>query len=179
MQPRKRGASQCCWSGGGGMRPPIEEVSPTIVFDAAFEGDQSVGSAFDQRRLSLLIPENETHPTGMRSWSRWRMGLCPFGSNRILHRFLRSVGAIPKRSGCASGLEMGAPHLFWSGSYAMRSYIEKVGPMIVFEAAFNGEHGVGSAFDQRRLSPYPRKMGRARMGCTLGAYGEWNVVRWA
>ena len=54
--------------------------------------------AFDQRRLSLLIPENETRPTGMRSWSGWRMGLCPFGSNRILDRFLRRVGAIPKKN---------------------------------------------------------------------------------
>ena len=44
------------------MRPPIEEVSPTIVFDAAFEGDQSVGSAFDQRRLSLHIPEKWDAP---------------------------------------------------------------------------------------------------------------------
>ena len=39
------------------MRPPIGEVGPTVVFNAAFEGDQSVGPAFDQRRLSLLVPE--------------------------------------------------------------------------------------------------------------------------
>ena len=31
------------------MRPPIEEVGPTVVCDAAFEGGQSVGPAFDQR----------------------------------------------------------------------------------------------------------------------------------
>ena len=40
----------------------IEEVGPTIVFDAAFEGDWSVGSAFDQRHLSLLIPEKWDAP---------------------------------------------------------------------------------------------------------------------
>ena len=39
------------------MRPPIGEVGPTVVFNAAFEGDQSVDPAFDQRRLSLLILE--------------------------------------------------------------------------------------------------------------------------
>ena len=57
--------------------------------------------------------------------------------------------------------------------------LDEFGSTVVFEAAFNGEHGVGSAFEQRCLSPYPRKMGRTRMGCTLGAYGEWSVVRWA
>ncbi len=31
------------------MRPPIEEVGPTVAFDAAFEGGRSVGPAFDQR----------------------------------------------------------------------------------------------------------------------------------
>ena len=39
------------------MRPAIGEVGPTVVFNAAFEGDQSVGPAFDRRRLSLLVPE--------------------------------------------------------------------------------------------------------------------------
>ena len=32
-------------------RPPIRTFDPAIVFDAAFEGDQSVGPAFDRRRL--------------------------------------------------------------------------------------------------------------------------------
>ncbi len=44
------------------MRPPIGEVGPTVVFNAAFEGDQSVGPAFDQRRFSLLVPEKWTAP---------------------------------------------------------------------------------------------------------------------
>ena len=39
------------------MRPPFGEVGPTVVFNAAFEGDQSVGPAFDQRRRSLHVPE--------------------------------------------------------------------------------------------------------------------------
>ena len=39
------------------MRSLIEEVGPTIVFFAAFESDQSVGPAFDQRCLSLPILE--------------------------------------------------------------------------------------------------------------------------
>ena len=44
------------------MRPPIGEVGPTAVFNAAFEGDQSVGPAFDRRRLSLLVPEKWDAP---------------------------------------------------------------------------------------------------------------------
>ena len=44
------------------MRPLIEEVAPMIVFETEFEGDQSVGPAFDQRRLSLLIPEKWDAP---------------------------------------------------------------------------------------------------------------------
>ena len=44
------------------MRPQIGEVGPAVVFNAAFEGDRSVGSAFDQRRLSLLIPEKWDAP---------------------------------------------------------------------------------------------------------------------
>ena len=56
------GASQCCWSNGGAMRSIIEEVGPTIVFFAAFESDQSVGPAFDQRCLSLPILEKWDAP---------------------------------------------------------------------------------------------------------------------
>ena len=44
------------------MRPPIGEVGPTAVFNAAFEGDQSVGPAFNRRRLSLLVPETWDAP---------------------------------------------------------------------------------------------------------------------
>ena len=43
------------WSDGSATNPPIKEFSPTIVFDAAFEGGQSVGPASDQQSLSLLI----------------------------------------------------------------------------------------------------------------------------
>ena len=50
-----RGASQSFWSNGGAMRPPIGEVGPTVVFDAAFEGGQSVCPAFDQRLPAAAI----------------------------------------------------------------------------------------------------------------------------
>ena len=43
------------WSDGSATNPPIKEFSPTNVFDAAFEGGQSVGTASDQQSLSLLI----------------------------------------------------------------------------------------------------------------------------
>ena len=58
------------WSDGGATDSPIKKFSHTIVFDAAFEGDQSVGPTFDQLRLSLHIPK-----------TRCTQGL-PFGSQR-------------------------------------------------------------------------------------------------
>ena len=128
---RKRGASRCCGSNGGAMRPPIEEGVPMVVFNGCipFLWPGSCGAASP--------PIKEVGPT--------RRNPCPRTSNP-----------------CAA-----SPPL------------DEFGSTVVFEAAFNGEHGVGSAFEQRCLSPYPRKMGRTRMGCTLGAYGEWSVVRWA
>ena len=51
---------------GGAMRPPIGEAGPTVVFSSAFEGDQSVGPAFDRRRLSLLVPETWRTPVRLR-----------------------------------------------------------------------------------------------------------------
>ena len=47
---------------GSATNPPIKKFSPTVAFDAAFEGGQSVGPAFDQRHLSFLIPKYGTHP---------------------------------------------------------------------------------------------------------------------
>ena len=39
----------------------IEEIGPTTVFDAAFDGEQRIGNRFDQRRLALLNPKNGMH----------------------------------------------------------------------------------------------------------------------
>ena len=49
------------WASRSATVPPIKKFSPAIIFDAAFEGGQSVGPAFDQLRLSLLTPKNGTH----------------------------------------------------------------------------------------------------------------------
>ena len=35
------------WAGGTTTNPPIKKSSPTIIFYAAFEGDQSTDSTFD------------------------------------------------------------------------------------------------------------------------------------
>ena len=45
------------WSGGcGETGPPIDEVGPTIVFEAAFDGDRALAPAFDQRNsVSCLL----------------------------------------------------------------------------------------------------------------------------
>ena len=112
--------------GCGAANPLIEEAGPTLVFAPAFGGGQGVGAGF---RPAASRP---TERNGMRLWSRRRTEHCLFASNRFPDRFLRSAGAIPKRSGCASGLEMGAPHPFWSGCDATNPQIEKVGPTIVF-----------------------------------------------
>ena len=42
---RKPGASHFFWSGGcGATSPPFEEVGPTVVLQAAFDGEQGIGS---------------------------------------------------------------------------------------------------------------------------------------
>ena len=38
-------------------KPSNHEIQPNDCFDPAFEGEQGVGPAFDQRRLSLLTPK--------------------------------------------------------------------------------------------------------------------------
>lgn len=35
------GASHVFWSGGGATSPPIEEIGPTVVLEAAFQGTES------------------------------------------------------------------------------------------------------------------------------------------
>ena len=45
------------WPSVGATNPPIEEVDPTIVFDRAFDSEQSVGPDFDQRRIAFINPE--------------------------------------------------------------------------------------------------------------------------
>ena len=43
---RNPGASHVFWSGGcGAASPPFEEVGPTVVLQAAFDGEQGVGSS--------------------------------------------------------------------------------------------------------------------------------------
>ena len=49
------------WTDGSTTNPPIKKFSPTIIFDAAFEGGQNVGPALDQRRLSPRL-KNGTRP---------------------------------------------------------------------------------------------------------------------
>ena len=43
------------WLNRRATSPPIQEFGPTIVFNAAFDGEQSVGSAVGQRHLDLPI----------------------------------------------------------------------------------------------------------------------------
>ena len=56
------------WSEGSATSPSIKDFGPTIVSDAAIDGQQCVGPAFDQRRLSLLIPKMGRIPSANRSF---------------------------------------------------------------------------------------------------------------
>ena len=46
---------------GRAENPPIKKFSPAIVLNAAFEVDQSVAPAFDQRHFGLLVTRNGMH----------------------------------------------------------------------------------------------------------------------
>ena len=76
---RARGSSKWVhpifWADRSATIPPIKKFSPTIIFDAAFEGGHSGGPAFDQRRLSLLTPKNGTHPLQVADFRE--CGYCP------------------------------------------------------------------------------------------------------
>ena len=45
----------------GATNPPLKEVGPTIVFDEAVDGEHSVASAFDQRRIAPHNLKYEKH----------------------------------------------------------------------------------------------------------------------
>jgi len=147
------GASHVFWSGSCAMRSYIEKVGPMIVFEAAFNGEHGVGSAFDQRRLSPLSPKNGTHPNGMHPWSIRRMERCPLGLNRVLDRLLRSVKAILKESGGASGLEKGAPHFF--GQVAARRTLQsrKSARQLLSTQRSTVSQALAPASERRRLAP--------------------------
>ena len=49
------------WADGHSANPTIKKFSPAIVLNAAFEVDQSVAPAFDQRHFGLLFTRNGTH----------------------------------------------------------------------------------------------------------------------
>ena len=58
-----------------------------------------------------------------------------------------------------SPLEVGASHIFWSGSYGAEiPPIDDFGPAFVFEAEFGGEQMLASAFDRLHLVR-PKKCG--------------------
>ena len=135
-----------------------------IVFEAAFDVERDVGDGF---RPAASRP---TERNGMRPWSLRRMVRCPLGLNRVPDRLLRRVEAIPKKSGCANGLEMGAPHIFWTGGGTTSPPIEEVGPAIAFDAAFDGKQCVGARF--RSAGPCPSQSKESRMHHENGAHPD-------
>ena len=72
-------------------------------------------------------------------------------------------------SGRAALSKEGASHFLWSGRKMTNLPIEQVGPMFVFNAAFDGEQRAGARFRPETPNPaQPRKM-----GCT-----HWETRQW-
>ena len=97
--------------------PPINEVGPTVVFDAAFGGGQSVGTCF--RPALPAPPKIGTHPSGRTPIT----GLtCGIGKHISRREALGKDGLVPPRGAMVESL----PHVrralvVWSSFIAKRS----------------------------------------------------------
>ena len=139
MAPANRECRTGCisllWSSGGTTNPPIEEVGPTIVFDTAFDSEQSVGGRFRSAASRVFQPGNGMRSAGSDS-------VRPANSNGLeeeqndINRSCRlrcvPVLSIRRRRKDASN----------RGSR----------PAIDFDAAFGGEQALAADFDQRHLA---------------------------
>ena len=81
----------------------------------------------------------------------------------------------PSSAASSTGVEGGASHFWLCGCGAASPPIKEVGPAPVFEAAFDGEHGVGSRF--RPVAP--RSFEPAPDDALAGAFHEAGSDRQA
>ena len=91
-EAQKQGAFHI-WADGIATYSAIKEFGPTIVFHAAFDGEQSVDPAFDQLHFGPLIIENGMHapqklgrrqsPRGSRADRLAAMRLRPSHGSRV------------------------------------------------------------------------------------------------
>ena len=129
------GAFQFFRSDGGATNHPIEEVGPTIVFGAAFGGEQSVGTRFRPTVHRVYQPKNGMRSAGSDS-------VRPSNSNGLEEEkndINRSC-----RTGCAPVLSIRRRRKDASNR-GFRHTID-------FDAAFGGEQALAADFDQRHLA---------------------------
>ena len=123
------------WSSVGATNPPIEEVGPTIVFDRAFDSEQSVGARFRPAASRVYQSGNGMHLAGSDS-------VRPANSNGLVEKqndINRSC-----RTGCVPVLSIRRRRKDASNRGSR--------PTIDFDAAFGGEQALAADFDQRNLA---------------------------
>ena len=143
----RMGCALFCWSSVGATNPPIKEVGPTIAFDTAFDGEQSVCVRFRPASARVYQPKNGMHPAGLDS-------VRPTNSSGLEEEQKRYQQFLPVWVRSSS---FGQPA-------AWRDIQSRMSPDDCFRCSIlpAGKPLVPD-FDQRYLAPlYPKKM-----GCTL------------
>ena len=112
-----------------------------MVFEAAFDSEQIVGSAIDELNFSLLVQKDlneQSLAAHSRSWKGLRGGI-------------------------------GSSQSCWSVGGTTKPLVEKVTPTIAFRVTFDGEQRLGARFQLAVLRPFnPKKMGCA-LGLVAGS----------
>ena len=132
------------WPSVGATNPPIKEVGPTIVFDTAFDSEQSVGTRFRPKAHRVYQSGNGMHLAGSDS-------VRPSNSNGLVEKqndINRSC-----RTGCVPVLSIRRRCKDASNRGSR--------PAIDFDAAFGGEQALAADFDQRRIAFINPEMGCA------------------
>ncbi len=129
------GSFQFFRSDGGATNPPIKEVGPTIVFDRAFDSEQSVGARFRPAASRVYQSGNGMQLAGSDS-------VRPGKSNGLEEE----QNDINKscRTGCVPVLSIRRRRKDASNR-GFRHTID-------FDAAFGGEQALAADFDQRHLA---------------------------
>ena len=129
------GSFQFFRSDGGATNQPIEEVSPTIVFDRAFGGEQALAADFDQRRIAFINPEMGCALLDQ-IWCCRQIRTALRKNKNDINRSCRT-GCVPVHSFRRQRDE--------ASNRGSR-------PTIDFDAAFGGEQALAADFDQRNLA---------------------------
>ena len=132
------------WPSVGATNPPIEEVGPTIVFDRAFDSEQSVGARLRPTAHRVCQSGN-----GMRS----------AGSDS--GRPTDSIGFEEEQNDMNRSCRLGLVPVLSVRRRRDEASDRGSRPAIVFGAAFGGEQALAADFDQRHIAFINPKMGCA------------------